>query len=285
MIFRRTTGVVVVFAVCALSWAPAAWAQPATMRLPGRPVQPRGVEVRPPDNAPFDASIWVGKSVYNIGEPIRISFRVSADAYVYIFSLGPDGSERQIFPNFYDRSNFVRANRTRSIPSSSYSLTVSGPPGQNALTLVAFRKNYPFLTEWQRFSASDPYPSARGGAKALQSRAGSMRGVVVGPGSPDIVEAYATFVARGNGGDWGGSGGSWGDNRSGALAIQTDPSGADVYIDGRRVGRTPDVFRRIEPGMRRVRVERDGYWSAEAVLRIRRGETTRVELDLERVRD
>jgi hypothetical protein len=260
-------------------------AQPATMNPRGGAVSPRGVEVRPPDYGSFDASIWVGKSVYNIGEPIRINLRVSQDAYVYVFSLGPDGSERQIFPNYYDKSNFLRANRTKVLPGSNYSLTVSGPPGENALTLIAFRKNHPFLSEWQRFSAGDPYPSARGGAKAMASRAQSLRGVVVGPGSSDVAEAYATFIVRGSGGSggWGGSG--WGDNRYGALAIRTDPEGANVFVDGRLVGRTPDIFRRIEPGMRRVRVERGGYWAAEATLRIERGETRKVEIDLERIRD
>jgi serine/threonine-protein kinase len=52
------------------------------------------------------------------------------------------------------------------------------------------------------------------------------------------------------------------------LRIETDPPGATVSIDGKEAGVSPLTLPTVAPGMRTVRVARDGYASAELSLEI-----------------
>jgi len=246
----------------------------------------RGVIPNPPQGGDFTASLSVEKQSYDIGEPITINFRVSRDAYVFIFSKDPTGVEQQIFPNFYDQSNFVRANRTRTIPDGGYSLQVTGPGGRNEITLVAVREDYPFLREWRRYSRTEPYPSARGGAAAISGQArgaasprtgAETRGIQPVPPNQRIAEASTWFGVRDQGHRPGG--------RFGSVAVQTEPRGATVYLDGRRIGIAPVAERRVQPGDTTLRIELPGYWTYEREVRVQRGETSIVRLRMELLRD
>ncbi|MBI2565512.1 MAG: DUF4384 domain-containing protein [Candidatus Schekmanbacteria bacterium] len=88
----------------------------------------------------FDVKIWVNKrqpARYRIGEPIRVYFRASRDAYVTIYDRSTDGSIVRLFPNRWDPDNFVRADRSYRIPSGDYDLRVTGPSGTEELTIYA----------------------------------------------------------------------------------------------------------------------------------------------------
>ena len=207
----------------------------------------RGVIPNPPQGGDFSASLSVEKQSYDIGEPITINFRVSRDAYVFIFSKDPTGVEQQIFPNFYDQSNFVRANRTRAIPDGGYSLQVTGPGGRNEITLVAVREDYPFLREWKRYSRTEPYPSARGGAAAIS-----------GPGARHPARAAEPAHRRGVHMVWRARTGAPARRRPRSVAVQTEPRGATVYLDGRRIGIAPVAERRVQPGDTTLRIELPG---------------------------
>ncbi|WP_170131092.1 PEGA domain-containing protein [Deinococcus yavapaiensis] len=60
----------------------------------------------------------------------------------------------------------------------------------------------------------------------------------------------------------------------GALNVTSHPSGADIVIDGRRVGVTPFVVPNLPPGDVRVTVRRDGYFDEERVVRVTGNATT-----------
>jgi hypothetical protein len=258
--------------------AAACFAQPQIVGSRGPYEQ--GVIPDAPQGGDFAASVSVDRLSYDIGQPIEISFRVTRDAYVYIFSRDPQGVERQIFPNFYDPSNLVRANRTRTIPSGGYGLQVTGPGGRNEVTLVAVHQDYPFLRDWHRFSRSEPYPSARGGAAAIAGQArsaASPRGIEAVPSHQRVAEAATWFFVGEQGHRPGG--------RYGSVAVQTDPRGAAVYLDGRRIGYTPVAEQRVQPGDTIVRIEIPGYWTYEREVRVQRGETSIVRLRMERLPD
>jgi hypothetical protein len=65
-------------------------------------------------------------------------------------------------------------------------------------------------------------------------------------------------------------------NRYGVLAVDTDPSGARVTVDGIGWGISPVVIRNIPIGEKRVRITRDGYEPVDRVVRLAEGaaETT-----------
>jgi len=58
--------------------------------------------------------------------------------------------------------------------------------------------------------------------------------------------------------------------KAGELAIQTDPSGASIYVDGRSVGVSPYEGKALPPGTFRVRLAKEGYesWEKEVAVEI-----------------
>ncbi len=67
------------------------------------------------------------------------------------------------------------------------------------------------------------------------------------------------------------------------LTIETEPSGADVYLDGDYLGETPLEVDDVEPGRYRLRVERPGYYGYEEWVDIRDGISSSLALQLEQV--
>lgn len=62
----------------------------------------------------------------------------------------------------------------------------------------------------------------------------------------------------------------------GYITVKTTPSGADVLIDEKLVGRTPYQMKRIAPGMHVVEVRKQGYDSYADMVTIKVGEVNKV---------
>ncbi len=60
----------------------------------------------------------------------------------------------------------------------------------------------------------------------------------------------------------------------GTLVINSDPTGADVYIDGNKAGTTPYRNETQPSGQYTVRVTKDKWYPAEEILEVKDGETT-----------
>lgn len=142
-----TAALLALFATLLLALtAPAARAQSG----PLIEVDPQGIVVNPRPG--FTAEVFVDRDrsgrhqpSYRIGEPIRVGVRVSADAYVYLFSIKANGDTTQILPNRFDdagRDNFLRAERTRWFPprDARYTFEVDGPRGVDTVFVVASRE-------------------------------------------------------------------------------------------------------------------------------------------------
>jgi hypothetical protein len=50
--------------------------------------------------------------------------------------------------------------------------------------------------------------------------------------------------------------------------VETDPRGADVWLDGRRAAPAPVLFQTLRRGTHRLRVSQDGYAPAELTLQV-----------------
>ena len=90
-------------------------------------------------NATSDISVSVSldRSSYHIGDSARVYVYPSRNSYVWVFSIGSDGSVTQIFPNRFDRDNYLAGNSRKVIPQAGYSLTVTGPTGVDRVVAVA----------------------------------------------------------------------------------------------------------------------------------------------------
>ena len=69
---------------------------------------------------------------------------------------------------------------------------------------------------------------------------------------------------------------------TGALVIESRPSGATVFVDGRRMGTTPMSLPDSSPGTHRIRLEMEGFSPWVTTADVQAGARTRVAASLER---
>lgn len=87
------------------------------------------------------AQIWVenDRDYFRRGERLRVAFSTSADSYVAVVHVDPDGNMDFLFPVSPWDEQFVRAGRTYSLPygGASHGLTVRGRGGIGYLYIIA----------------------------------------------------------------------------------------------------------------------------------------------------
>lgn len=241
-------------------------------------LEPRAIVVNPSPS--FGVTVWVDKSgeapSYRVGEEIEVGVRVDRDAYVYLFSLQPDGSVTQILPNRFSDDNYVRAGESRTFPPSGagFVFNTEPPTGLSKVVAVASARELD-TRELARFQSGDaPFATSNIGQEGFQS---AFRIVVNPVPQGDWVTATAYYeVTRG--------GSSSGGNAAQAtLAIDSDPRDAEVYLDGSYQGSTP-LRVQANPGRRTVRIQRDGYVTFETTIQLSPRESRRIDADLDRVR-
>ncbi|MDK2972676.1 MAG: hypothetical protein PWP23_2431 [Candidatus Sumerlaeota bacterium] len=275
--------------------------------------QPERIAVYPEQ---ITVTLRTDRSSYWEGDDVDITFRVSHDSYLYLFSTDPRGETRMIFPNRYDRDNLLRGGRTYRIPDSSYRMVATGPSGYDTLHAIATTERYDWIDRgYHRISYDDPFPIVqrapaqffgevrRSAESQVNAKVAGQRNsgvaterIAVVPGhlwkAPGYGEAIRTVRVRGR---------SYyeppnvrpPDIRSpiirpphrddydnpGELSISSSPSRAYVYIDGRYVGRTP-FDAELKAGRYDVQVYKDGYypWTTTVDLDPNRRESFRFAL-------
>lgn len=240
-------------------------------------LSPQGIIVNP---VPTDLQVrvWVNKDpgktgnpVYQIGERIQVSVQVNQDAYVYIFSVKSTGEIGLILPNAFDQNNLLRAGETRTYPPATgarYVLEVAGPEGQDRVLAVASRQPLSLAQIADIQTGRVNLQGADNLARALS--------IVVTPlPQQDWVSNIAFFmVARAavtpvqpvRPG-------------TGTLSVNSNPSGAEVLVEGRLVGSTP-LNLVLRPGRVDLELRLGGYQTFRASAQIRPGETTVVNASL-----
>ena len=68
----------------------------------------------------------------------------------------------------------------------------------------------------------------------------------------------------------------------GALSVDSRPTGARVFLDGKLIGTTPLAVSTVRAGEHVVRLERDGYRRWSSSVRVVASEQNRVTASLER---
>ena len=61
---------------------------------------------------------------------------------------------------------------------------------------------------------------------------------------------------------------------NGSLSIEYRPIGSEVYVDGKKVGTTPNIFRNIPVGNRSVEIRKEGYETLKKTVEVRENEQT-----------
>ncbi len=178
--------------------------------------QPSGLEVK----------IWLNKpegSVYQPGENIEIFFRANKSCYVAIYNIRTDGKITLLFPNKYDTNNYIAPNVNYKIPiSTKYSFKVSPPEGKEFIQIIASTGIIPLLQQLKELGTQQQFPILTEDAEKYVSQ--QLIPYLTGEWSTDITYFYVGRAPR-----------------TGTVNLQSVPTGAHVYVDGRYIGRTPQT--------------------------------------------
>jgi Domain of unknown function (DUF4384) len=115
-------------------------------------------------------STWVDRHdlTYARGDAVRIFVKTNEDAYVTIVNVGPSGKVTQLFPNTFQQSNRVAANRALEVPSANGSsrINVSGPVGAELIKVFVSSEPIKVIPESQ-LVGSGAFRSLAGGVSDL----------------------------------------------------------------------------------------------------------------------
>ena len=70
--------------------------------------------------------------------------------------------------------------------------------------------------------------------------------------------------------------------RIGSINVNYKPVNSEVWLDGKRLGTSPDVFKDVVVGSRKVTIKKDGYVTKELTADVREGETAVLSGTLEK---
>ncbi|MEA4885019.1 MAG: DUF4384 domain-containing protein [Clostridia bacterium] len=213
-------------------------------------------------NQPYQTEIWTDRARYELGDKVTVYFRSNKDAYVYIFDIDTTGTVSLIFPNIYSDSNYRRANQTYLLPDNSrYNLTVGGPAGTEQLVLIATPSRISDV-DWLRRSLEQgsfgPQLNVNISAEKFmlevksvtvtpnfgQNYSSAVTTFTVGRGSvlPPPPPPPPAPVTRG------------------VLSVTSQPSGAQVFLDGVEQGKTPITISGISYGAHEINVVKKNYY-------------------------
>ena len=216
-------------------------------------VAPLGIFPSPPESSELEVRIWVDKAAYQDGEPIVISYSVNKAAYIYIWDILPDGTAVQMFPNeqLAGVDNYVQAGE-HTMPGS---WQVGEPFGTEYVQILATTTP---VDPFAFFSPQDPAGFQAQievqilGILPVSETSWDFTSFEITPGPPS---SYGTLV------------------------IESDPSGALVYIDGQYAGYTPrTVF--VSSGFHQIGVSKPGYTSWQAATLVIGGITRTINATL-----
>ena len=123
-----------------------------------------------PASGSLRVSAWVDRHdlTYARGDTVRIFVKTNEDAYVTIVNVGPSGKVTHLFPNAFQQSNRVAANRTLEVPSGNGGsrINVSGPVGAELIKVFVSSEPIKIIPESQ-LVGSGAFRSLAGGVSDL----------------------------------------------------------------------------------------------------------------------
>ncbi len=204
-------------------------------------------------------------SVYNYGDIIWFNVKNTVDGYLYILDIPPEGTITQLFPNYYQPNNFIRAG-THKIPSiSTYKFIVGGKnSGLEFVEYILSSKPLNFLQGSVKTKAH-PFPNLGKTTKKefVKFKLNMMKSLM---SVPKKWTAWNYFYVN-NG------------KIQTSLNINSTPSGAKVTIDGKFYGTTPLTIQ-ISPGYHQVTISLAGYKEWEGVVYVEFGQAKKMDVKL-----
>ncbi len=178
--------------------------------------------ITPTQPSTLTIKVWTDRgagATYYLGNNINVYFKTSQDAYVTIYDYTTSGQLKIIFPNFFQRDNFVRGGITYVIPNPNYNynFTVIGPNGREIIEAIA--STNPNVLSQPSVSGNQLFQEIPDGLGYLQKLKLSIVGK---PIAVDTTYFYVGYVPN-----------------VGTVHFDSQPQGAQLYVDGVYEGITP----------------------------------------------
>ena len=135
-------------------------------------------------------TVATDKSVYTVGEPVRITVQLSRPSYVYLVELDAAGRAVLVFPNWRDPNNQVPAGTTQFPRSTTYAYVTSEPVGSEQIVGFASDRAIPLFPT--SYPAGYPILSTNGALFLSQVRSWLSGNVPTG----SCAEASASFTIQ-----------------------------------------------------------------------------------------
>ncbi len=90
-------------------------------------------------NADFNISVSMDSKLYRVGDSVTIYLESDRDCYVTLLNVRSNGEIWELFPNKYNRNNFLPADTMYTVPSvnDNFKLSIVEPPGREYLKVIA----------------------------------------------------------------------------------------------------------------------------------------------------
>ncbi|MDR9391571.1 MAG: PEGA domain-containing protein [Trueperaceae bacterium] len=234
-------------------------------------LDPQAIVVNPDPAFGVEVTLDRGGALpaYEVGDPIEVTVRATRDAWVYLYSVEPDGRVQQIVPNRYEGSLRLRAGERVTVPGegAGYRFAVDPPYGVSLVLAIASRAELD-VAPLARFEGDAAFAQSDVGVGGFQRRVETLLQRVAQDAWASGSVGYRVVDADRARGE-------------ATLSVVSDPDGAEVYLDGTYQGRTP--LRVVtDAGVRTVTVTREGYLTERRTVRLLQGGGERVAFDLTR---
>ncbi len=169
---KPTTTALLAAAAAALTLAPLGLAEARSLTRDLSVEQRPLADWRPARPSPSGLTVraWLdgGKESYRIGETVTVFVRPNRDAYITLLDVGTSGKVHIIFPNRYQRNNFVPAHAVLRVPpeGARFRIRVGGPVGRELIKVIATRDSTPLIAE-EWLDDAGPYKAVRKSARVL----------------------------------------------------------------------------------------------------------------------
>ena len=204
-------------------------------------------------------------SVYRNGETIWFNVKNTVNGYLYILDIPPEGTITQLFPNYYQPKNYIKAgiHRIPSVPTYKF-VVYEKQPGLEFVEYILSSEPLNFLQNFQK-DKSHPFPPVGKTAKKefVKFKLNMMKSLMT---VPKKWTAWSYFYVN-NG------------KVQTLLDIMSTPSGAEVTVDGKFFGITP-VISEVSPGYHFVKLSMSGYKEWEGNVYVEFGQTKKLNVSL-----
>ena len=177
-----------------------------------------------PQPSELEIKVWLNKpegAVYQVGESLNIYFKANKSCYVLIYNIRTDGKITLLFPNKYDSNNYIAPNVTYKLPISNlYSFKVSPPEGKEFIQIIASTSFIPIIQQLKDLGTRQTFPLLSEDAENYVQK--QILPYLTGEWASDITYFYVGSAPR-----------------TGIAQLESNPTGAHVYVDGKYIGRTP----------------------------------------------